>query len=44
MRIADASLDLPSAGLDGVTIRPASRKRPVVVSFENFLTNHILTK
>jgi hypothetical protein len=44
IRIADVSLDLPSGGLNGVTIRSASIKRPVVVSFENFLTRLILTK
>lgn len=42
VRIADVSLDLPSGGLDGVKIRSASSKRPVVVSFfENFLTHLI---
>ncbi|KAF8810122.1 hypothetical protein BYT27DRAFT_7135471 [Phlegmacium glaucopus] len=30
VRIADASLDLPSEGLDGVKIRPGSSNRPVV--------------
>lgn len=44
VRIADANLDLPSGGLDGVKIRPASSKRPVVVSFENFMTRPILTR
>ena len=33
VRIADVSLDLPSGGLDGVEIRSALSKRPVVVSF-----------
>ena len=32
VRIADASLDLPPDGLDGVTIQPAVKKRRVVVS------------
>ena len=45
VRIADVSLDLPSGGLDGVKIRSALSKRPVVVSFfGSFLTRLILTK
>lgn len=45
VRIADVSLDLPSGGLDGVKIRSALSKRPVVVSFfGSFLTRLIPTK
>ena len=43
VRIADVSLDLPSGGLDGVEIRSALSKRPVVVSLGNSLARPILT-
>ena len=43
VRIADVNLDFPLRCFDGVKIRPALSKRPVVVSYENLLARPILT-